>query len=214
MCTETFLHLPEEKRSRFLEAAWGEFTRVKFADASINQIVRNAGIPRGSFYQYFADKEDLFNYLLRDIQTQVVRAFGEQLRRSDGDLFQLPLALYDDITRRGERCPMLDRCFQVLQVNPGIDLQKLLSGVLQQEFPRELMERMRLERMVCRDPAYVRRVFLIVLGVLGRCVMDTLIQPERSEELRQELVGQLEIIQYGCLRWEDAPDLSQGGAHE
>ena len=109
---------------------------------------------------------------------------------------------------------MLNRCFRVLQVNPGIDLQKLLSGVLQQEFPKELMERMRLERMARRDPAYVRRVFLIVLGVLGRCVMDTLIQPERSEELRQELVGQMEIIQYGCLRREDAPDLSQGGAHE
>lgn len=38
MCKETFLRLPEEKRNRFLEAAWEEFTRVKFADASINQI--------------------------------------------------------------------------------------------------------------------------------------------------------------------------------
>ena len=42
MCKETFLRLPEEKRRRFLEAAWGEFTRVKFADVSINQIVRQA----------------------------------------------------------------------------------------------------------------------------------------------------------------------------
>ena len=58
MCSETFLRLPEEKRGRFLEAAWEEFTRVKFADASINQIVRRAGIPRGSFYQYFSDNED------------------------------------------------------------------------------------------------------------------------------------------------------------
>ena len=42
MCKETFLRLPEEKRNRFLEAAWEEFTRVKFADVSINQIVRRA----------------------------------------------------------------------------------------------------------------------------------------------------------------------------
>ena len=27
MCKETFLRLPEEKRNRFLEAAWEEFTR-------------------------------------------------------------------------------------------------------------------------------------------------------------------------------------------
>lgn len=205
MCTETFLRLPEEKRSRFLEAAWDEFARVKFADASINQIVRRAGIPRGSFYQYFADKEDLFQYLLGDVQTQVVGLFGEELRRGGGDLFRLPPALFDIITTRGGPCPILDRCFRVLRVNPGIDLQKLLIGVLQQDFPPELMERIRLERMVRRDPAYVRRVFLMLLGVLGRCVMDALLQPERTEELRQELVEQLEIIQYGCLRRETAP---------
>ena len=50
MCMETFLRLPEEKRTRFLEAAWEEFTRVSFAEASTNQIVRRAGVPRGSFY--------------------------------------------------------------------------------------------------------------------------------------------------------------------
>ena len=93
MCTETFLRLPEEKRGRFLEAAWGEFTRVKFADASINQIVRSAGIPRGSFYQYFTDKEELFHYLLEDIQAQVVRVFSELLHKNAGDLFQLQIAL-------------------------------------------------------------------------------------------------------------------------
>ena len=42
MCMETFRRLPEEKRTRFLEAAWEEFTRVSFAEASTNQIVRRA----------------------------------------------------------------------------------------------------------------------------------------------------------------------------
>lgn len=200
MCTETFLRLPEEKRSRFLEAAWGEFTRVKFADASINQIVRHAGIPRGSFYQYFADKEDLFYYLLGDIQAQVVRVFSQQLHKNKGDLFQLQLALYDDITLGGERCPMLDRCFRLLQINPGIDLQKLLGGLLQQDIPPELMEKIRLSSLVRQEPAYVRRVFLMTLGVLGRSIMDSLLQPERTGEIRLELEAQMDIIKYGCLR--------------
>ena len=200
MCSETFLRLPEEKRGRFLEAAWEEFTRVKFADASINQIVRRAGIPRGSFYQYFSDKEDLFYYLLGDIQSQVVRVFGEQLHKNAGDLFQLQIALYNDITRRGERCPILDRCFRLLQINPGIDLQKLLGGLLQQEFPPELMEKIHLSSLTRQDTAYVRRVFLMTLGVLGRSIMDSLLQPERTVEIRLELEAQLDIIKYGCLR--------------
>ena len=49
MCKETFLRLPEEKRSRIINAAWDEFTTVSFANASINRIIRGAGIPRGSF---------------------------------------------------------------------------------------------------------------------------------------------------------------------
>ena len=204
MCSETFLRLPEEKRGRFLEAAWEEFTRVKFADASINQIVRRAGIPRGSFYQYFSDKEDLFYYLLGDIQSQVVRVFGEQLHKNAGDLFQLQIALYNDITRRGERCPILDRCFRLLQINPGIDLQKLLGGLLQQEFPPELMEKIHLSSLVRQDTAYVRRVFLMTLGVLGRSVMDALLQPERTAEIRLEMAAQMDIIKYGCLRQSQA----------
>ena len=30
MSTETFLRLPEEKRNRVLDAAWEEFTRVRY----------------------------------------------------------------------------------------------------------------------------------------------------------------------------------------
>ena len=58
MCSETFLRLPEEKKNRFLDAAWEEFTNVPYADASINKIVSRARVPRGSFYQYFTDKQE------------------------------------------------------------------------------------------------------------------------------------------------------------
>lgn len=201
MPTETFLRLPEEKRGRFLEAAWAEFTRVKFADASINQIVRQAGIPRGSFYQYFADKEELFSYLLGDIQERSIQFFGELLRGTGGDLFQLHLALYDDITRGGgEQRPMLDRCIRMLQINPGIDLQKLMSGVCQQDFPPELLEKVQVSRLNRQDQGYVRRVFLMTMGVLARAIMDALLQPERAGEVRREMEAQMEIIKNGCLR--------------
>ena len=64
MPSDTFFHLPAEKRERLLAAARGEFARAAYEDASINRIIRQAGIPRGSFYMYFTDKEELFRYLL------------------------------------------------------------------------------------------------------------------------------------------------------
>ena len=64
MPKQTFYKLPQEKQERILAAAKKEFTQVRYNDASINQIVREAGIPRGSFYQYFDDKDDLFDYIV------------------------------------------------------------------------------------------------------------------------------------------------------
>ena len=65
MPSKTFFHLPAEKRERLLLAAEGEVARVPYAEASINRMIRAAGIPRGSFYMYFRDKEELFHYLLK-----------------------------------------------------------------------------------------------------------------------------------------------------
>lgn len=63
MPKETFLNLSEEKRRRFIEAALREFSQHNFENASINRIIKNLSIARGSVYQYFNDKLDLWLYL-------------------------------------------------------------------------------------------------------------------------------------------------------
>ena len=59
MPKETFLKLPEEKKNKIIKAAKKEFERVPFEQTSIKNIVEEAEIARGSFYQYFNSKEDL-----------------------------------------------------------------------------------------------------------------------------------------------------------
>ena len=49
MPSQTFFNLSKEKQEALLEAAKTEFTKVTFHDASINQIIKEAGISRGSF---------------------------------------------------------------------------------------------------------------------------------------------------------------------
>lgn len=56
---ETFFNLAEEKKEKIINAAKKEFKRVPLEQASIKNIVEDAGIARGSFYQYFESKEDL-----------------------------------------------------------------------------------------------------------------------------------------------------------
>jgi AcrR family transcriptional regulator len=69
MPKQTFFNLPEQKRQIIVDVAIEEFAENGFEAASINRIVANSGIAKGSFYQYFADKLDLFMHLV-DILAQ------------------------------------------------------------------------------------------------------------------------------------------------
>ncbi|MDH8679453.1 TetR/AcrR family transcriptional regulator [Fusibacter bizertensis] len=64
MPKDTFFNLSEEKKQKIMEAALKEFEQNDYDAASINQIVINSGISKGSFYQYFQDKKDLYIYLM------------------------------------------------------------------------------------------------------------------------------------------------------
>lgn len=68
MPTSTFFNLNQEKRERIITASQNEFARVPYDEVLIKNIIDEAKIPRGSFYQYFIDKEDLFTFLLLRIK--------------------------------------------------------------------------------------------------------------------------------------------------
>ncbi|MDI3517252.1 MAG: hypothetical protein PWP09_1318 [Thermotogota bacterium] len=70
MPKDTFFNLDEEKRNRVFQAILNEFIRAPLEEALVKNIVNNAKIPRGSFYQYFVDKEDALRYLISKIRAQ------------------------------------------------------------------------------------------------------------------------------------------------
>ena len=86
MPTSTFFHLPVEKQKRLLEAARIEFSRTSLQDASIANIVKIAEIPRGSFYQYFKDKEDLYFYYFSSLRKDKERDIEKNIIMANGDL--------------------------------------------------------------------------------------------------------------------------------
>lgn len=97
MPSSTFFRLPAAKRERLLEAARAEFSRTAYGETSINRIIRQAGIPRGSFYMYFHGKDDLFLYMMRAYGERLEQRMGELLEQSGGDLFAAFLALFEHV---------------------------------------------------------------------------------------------------------------------
>lgn len=95
MPSSTFFNLPETKRRKLLQAAEAEFRRVPLANASINRIIKDAGISRGSFYMYFEDKTELFQYLCQQQCQQVNDETIRLFTACGGDLFDGFLRLFD-----------------------------------------------------------------------------------------------------------------------
>jgi AcrR family transcriptional regulator len=75
MPTQTFHRLPEERRARLVEAAIEAFSERPYVEASLSKIAERARIPKGSFYQYFTDKLDLYRWLIADETPRLKRAF-------------------------------------------------------------------------------------------------------------------------------------------
>lgn len=96
MPKQTFLNLPEDKKQKILEAAKNEFSRVSVTEASINNIVTEANIARGSFYQYFESKEDLLIFMIDKASERVKDKVNEKIKEN-ADIFETFIFFYDKI---------------------------------------------------------------------------------------------------------------------
>jgi len=89
MPKQTFINLHEEKRKIIVNAAIDEFADYGLENASTNRIVANSGISKGSFYQYFEDKQDVFMYLLTVLEREKMEYFkGKHPPSANMDTFQ------------------------------------------------------------------------------------------------------------------------------
>ena len=90
MPKSTFYNLSDEKKSRILDAALREFSVRTFSQASLNQIIKNADIPKGSFYQYFDNKEDLYLYLMEVASKEKIEILRQANEMNpDADVFEV-----------------------------------------------------------------------------------------------------------------------------
>ena len=111
MPTVTWARLDPQRRAAVAEAAEAEFGAHGFSQGSLNAIARRGGVAKGSNFQYFAAKRDLYAYIL-DVASERVpthiaarsresgRYYFVQLAASDGRTFDYTLARDGSIRER------------------------------------------------------------------------------------------------------------------
>jgi AcrR family transcriptional regulator len=71
--TQLFKKLDLDKQERIFQAAVAEFASSGYENASMNRLVRAAGISKGSLFQYFRSKGDLFDGVVHIAANRVRR---------------------------------------------------------------------------------------------------------------------------------------------
>jgi TetR/AcrR family transcriptional regulator len=143
--TELFQNLSPEKQEKVFQAAVSEFASKGYRNASMNSLVKTAGISKGSIFQYFRSKRNLFDAVL-EIAVQQVKRHLKQVRGETEDL-SFPERL-EKLLRSGfhfiDQHPLLTAVyFQLLQSGDAPFGSERLIQLRRQgtEFLTELIEK-------------------------------------------------------------------------
>jgi AcrR family transcriptional regulator len=95
MPKDLFFSIDQGKKNRIIEAAMKEFSSQMYENSSINQIIKEAEISRGSFYQYFKDKDDLYYFMIKTLVNSTAFTFLKQVvEKKPQDIFAVYQALF------------------------------------------------------------------------------------------------------------------------
>lgn len=88
MPTKLFFTLSNDKKRKITDVALSEFAHYGYASSSTNRIVKNCGISKGSLFQYFENKEDLYFYIIDIVTTELAVSLEEKVSSFSKELFQ------------------------------------------------------------------------------------------------------------------------------
>lgn len=204
MASERFCNLPEEKKQRIIAAARDELSRVPYDEVSINRIVKEAGIARGSFYEYFADKDDMIEYLMGDYCRRMERMFGAMFQAGRLDIFDAArraVACTVEFSREEGREALCRNLFSCMRMNRRFSFERMMDTertLVTTGLPY-------IDRERFRDASDEAVSFLLdTLVVLARNTIARIFtDPENREQYLAQLDRRLVIIKHGALLPED-----------
>ena len=206
MPTERFNKLPEEKKKAIRDAAMEECIRVPFEKVSINKIIQNAGISRGSFYTYFEDKRDVVRYIFSDTADKLKDFWTTSVVSNGGDLWSASEELLDQaitFAQKGKTFQML-QSFVLYQ-----DFDKLFSEVhggnhMGEKKGNEILAAL----YEVTDRANFQKTdmksFTLLVSMIMACVMESIgwynRHMESEENIKKIFREKLDILQHGICK--------------
>jgi len=137
-----------ERRDQLIEAALDEFTKRSYDDASLNSIIKSAGISKGTFYYHFENKESLYLYLLKNsvaekweyIENRTKEMDQDALGMGIFDMFKFQARLGAEFGKLHPRYHQLSIMFSKEKGKEIYDKARDILGTDSDEMLREMIE--------------------------------------------------------------------------
>lgn len=197
MPKQTFFNLKEEKKEKIEKALIKEFSNNTFEKASISNIIAEANIPRGSFYQYFEDKEDAIYYIINKYLEKEKNRIYQYLLKNKGDIFETAINIYEDTAKITEKNENEELFKNILQ-----ELKKNNINVFD-EHKKILKSKKTIEKMINKTELNIENEedlqdFLRILNVIIRAIsMEVVLKKLTVEEGKQRIIREIEILKKG-----------------
>ncbi len=202
MPTKTFLNLPKDKKNKVLKAAYKEFARVPLEKVSIKNIVENAGIARGSFYQYFEDKEDLFDYIMKIKIGNIEKKLNEMIEKENGNIINVCIDIYDFLIKIGKRRKN-DKFFK--QIYGNVKTSDNLMFTKKEEMSDNILQMLYNLYDKNKDILNINsedefKLVLEMLFTISRRRVVASLNYKDSDKAREDFLKEMEYIKYGIAK--------------
>ena len=196
MPKKEFFNLDAKKQETVLNAARKEFTSMLYEDASINMIVKEANISRGSFYCYFENKKDVYMYVMRLEIMRIVDNLVIAKNKKKISLFDACLKLYDQVVEYYNADANRELMRNIL-CNMRIEFEKDAIGITPQELVAAIKSRVSLDGINYKSDEEIFSVAGMVIHFIVEAVFLTVFKNIDSDLVRKELQFRLKIIEKG-----------------
>lgn len=202
MPTNTFFNLPAEKKHKILKAANKEFARVPLEQASIKNIVEDAEIARGSFYQYFENKQDLFEYIMTSKTGDMEKNLIEMIEQENGNIINIFINIYDHLIEVGKirrNNKLFRQIFENIKTSDNLmltrkeEMNKKLEKILQDLYSKNK------DILNIKNEEEFKLVIEILSAITRRRIVASL-KYKNSDEAREDFLKEIEYIKRGILK--------------
>lgn len=200
MPKKTFLNLSKEKQNVIIEASLKEFKRVLLKDASINKIIKDAQISRGSFYNYFNDINDIYFYSLNEYKGKLISLIKEILIKNNGELIKTTIEIYDEIinySNKEENKNLVKNIFLNFNYQNEVRTKIYKYNIDNKYEFLELISLIDKKNLNIRNDEEIFYIIDIIIVIIIQGIIETLIDSDKKEDSKEKIHKQIEILKRG-----------------